>query len=55
VGLDPRHEYPGMGLHTMRERVEQMRGVLHIESAPGQGVQVRVRLPLPGDRRQPAD
>jgi signal transduction histidine kinase len=51
VGFDPRNRYPGMGLHTMQERVEQMGGALQIESAPGQGAQVRIRLPLPVDRQ----
>jgi signal transduction histidine kinase len=46
VGFDPQGEYPGIGLHTMRERVEKMGGELHIESAPGQGTHVRVRLPV---------
>lgn len=45
VGFDSEAEYPGhVGLHTMRERVEKMGGVLHIESTPGQGTLIRVTL-----------
>jgi signal transduction histidine kinase len=55
VGFDPRDESHGMGLHTMRERVEKMGGVLYIESAPGQGTRMRVRLPLLTEGQQPAD
>ena len=45
VGFDPQHGYPGhIGLHTMRERVEKMGGILHIESAPAQGTRMRVTL-----------
>lgn len=56
IGFDPQREYPGhMGLHTMRERVEKMGGVLHIESAQGQGTQMRVTLSSPQGQRQSAD
>ena len=34
------------GLHTMRERAEAASGTLRIESAPGRGTRVIVRLPL---------
>jgi signal transduction histidine kinase len=47
VGFDPRNEYSGMGLHTMRERVEKIGGVLHIESSPGRGTRVHVALSSP--------
>lgn len=36
----------GMGLHTMRERTEQMRGVFRIESTQGEGVTIRVQIPI---------
>jgi signal transduction histidine kinase len=36
----------GFGLVGMRERVEALRGVLHIRSRPGSGTSVDVRLPL---------
>lgn len=48
VGFDTRQSYPGhYGLHTMAERVEQLRGVCSIDSAPGCGTTVRVEIPLP--------
>jgi signal transduction histidine kinase len=36
----------GLGLQTMRERAELTCGVLEIKSAPGKGMQVRVRWPV---------
>jgi signal transduction histidine kinase len=51
IGFDPQGEYPGhVGLHTMRERVEKMGGVLHIESVQGQGARIRVTLALLQDQ-----
>jgi signal transduction histidine kinase len=38
----------GLGLTSMRERARAMGGTLAIESAPGQGTVVRVRVPLDG-------
>jgi signal transduction histidine kinase len=50
VGFDPQGEYPGhLGLRSMRERAAQIGAALEVESAPGRGVQVRVRVHLPGD------
>jgi len=47
VGFDPQAEYPGhLGLHTMRERVTRLGGTLEINSAPGLGTMVRVRIPI---------
>jgi two-component system, NarL family, sensor histidine kinase DesK len=37
---------PGNGLRGMRERIEAAGGVLRIDSAPGQGTRVNVRVPL---------
>jgi signal transduction histidine kinase len=37
-----------LGLLGMRERAHLAGGQLEIESAPGQGTMVQVRLPLPG-------
>jgi len=47
VGFDPASAFPGhLGLHSMRERVTRLGGVLQIETAPGQGTRIRVRLPV---------
>lgn len=37
----------GLGLVTMRERAEQLGGVLTIDATPGHGVTIRVQAPLP--------
>jgi signal transduction histidine kinase len=36
----------GMGLINMRERTEKLQGVFTLESAPGQGVKIRVQIPI---------
>lgn len=46
-GFDPQAVDPGrQGLLGMRERVELLGGRLSVESAPGQGTRVQVRLPI---------
>ena len=40
----------GVGLMSMRERAEHLHGTLEIDTAPGRGTTVRVRIPL----RRPA-
>lgn len=37
----------GYGLGVMRSRVEQVSGTVSVESAPGAGTVVRVRVPVP--------
>ena len=46
VGFDPLKPYDGMGLDSMRERVESLQGDFSIESAPGQGTKVCVTIPI---------
>lgn len=48
-GFDPEAagQKSGMGLVSMGERARQMGGTLTIESAPGQGTTVTVRVPAP--------
>ncbi len=51
TGFEPecaRHT-PGIGLASMRERVQYVQGEFTIQSAPGQGTVIRLSLPLPGD------
>ncbi|MBI4495068.1 MAG: GAF domain-containing sensor histidine kinase [Chloroflexi bacterium] len=49
VGFDPaalgRGAFPRFGLSTMRERAEAVGGRLEIDSAPGRGTRVTVRVP----------
>ena len=45
-GFDPGGDYPGhLGLKSMRERAERIGAELRIESRPGAGSSLRVRLP----------
>jgi signal transduction histidine kinase len=45
-GFDPASQSRGFGLIGMRERVQSLGGSLSIESAPGAGTTVSVRLPV---------
>lgn len=50
MGFDPQRPSPphaGLGLLNMKERVRLVSGVLEVESSPGQGTTVFVRVPLP--------
>jgi signal transduction histidine kinase len=42
----PDHLHAGVGMASMRERAEELGGTCVIESRPGMGTRVRVRLPL---------
>ena len=49
VGFDAGGAFPGhLGLVSMRERVERLGGTLVIESAPGRGTVLRIRIPHGG-------
>jgi two-component system, NarL family, sensor histidine kinase UhpB len=52
VGFDPAtaREAGGLGLPGMKERVLKIRGRLEIESAPGQGTRVSVKVPTGGEK-----
>jgi signal transduction histidine kinase len=39
-------ETGGLGLHTMRDRVAELGGLLSVRSAPGEGTTIRARFPL---------
>ena len=45
----------GAGVFTMKERVRLVDGVCHIESQPGQGTRVVVKVPVAGDIRDEED
>ncbi len=51
-GFDPSAPFPGhLGLRSMRERATKMGGALTIESLPGQGTCIGVRIPCAFDIR----
>jgi signal transduction histidine kinase len=39
----------GVGLRSMRERVAETRGTIHVDSAVGQGTRIHVEMPKEGD------
>jgi signal transduction histidine kinase len=59
IGFDPDELHPdasdqstgGFGLMGMRERVEQLRGTLLVESAFGEGTTLMVAIPVAPDKR----
>ncbi|HET7783685.1 MAG TPA: histidine kinase [Arthrobacter sp.] len=60
AGFDPAAAAPpsdagGYGLRAMRQRVEQLGGVLSVQSAPGEGTIVAAQLPLPPAGQGTAD
>jgi signal transduction histidine kinase len=47
VGFDPAGAFPGhLGLRSMRERAARLGGTLAIDSAPGRGTHILVRVPV---------
>lgn len=54
-GFDPGEASAGLGLDSMRKRVEEMGGEMELDSSPGQGVSLAVWIPLSalGDKNKP--
>jgi hypothetical protein len=46
-GMQPVPGNRGLGLIGMRERVEALHGTLAVDSAPAQGVRIRLAIPVP--------
>jgi signal transduction histidine kinase len=47
AGFDPDRPHRGSGLHHIRDRVSELGGTVVIESAPGRGAALTVRVPVP--------
>ncbi|VGO20875.1 sensor histidine kinase [Pontiella sulfatireligans] len=45
-GFDPNAATGGWGVKNMRKRAEEMGGILHIQSAPGKGTEIRLSIPF---------
>ncbi|NLG95882.1 MAG: sensor histidine kinase [Chloroflexi bacterium] len=45
-GFNPSAPRKGMGLRSMRERIEAQRGRLEIDSAPGKGTRLSITIPI---------
>lgn len=48
-GMDPARATRGLGLLGASERAAALGGELHLESAPGKGLRLSLRVPLPAD------
>jgi signal transduction histidine kinase len=46
AGFDPTQARQGLGLDNLRQRAEQLGGEARIESVPGEGTLISIRLPL---------
>ncbi len=46
VGIDPGKQTGGMGLHSIKTRIESMNGRFSIESDPGKGTTALIELPV---------
>jgi signal transduction histidine kinase len=46
AGFDITIKHPGNGLKNIRHRIEELRGVLGVESAPGKGSRFVYSIPL---------
>ena len=46
VGFDIQKQYAGIGLESMQERVESLEGNFGIQSEPGNGTRISVRIPI---------
>ena len=47
TGFDPAAPHAGSGLAHIRDRVAELGGTVHIDSAPGRGAALTVRVPVP--------
>ncbi|MBX2965547.1 MAG: tetratricopeptide repeat protein [Cyclobacteriaceae bacterium] len=45
-GFDPAEVKPGNGLRNMADRAKAMNAIIHRESSPGKGTQIRLEIPL---------
>ncbi len=52
VGFDPATRKEGLGTHSMKERARLANGTLSIDSLPGEGTHVTVRVPVKGEQRE---
>ena len=48
VGFDPEKAEldRGYGLPNIKERAERLEGVLHLDSAPGEGTRLHITIPM---------
>jgi len=47
TGFDPAAPHAGSGLAHIRDRAAELGGTVHIDSAPGRGAALTVRVPVP--------
>jgi signal transduction histidine kinase len=53
-GFDPEHARPGgLGLNSLKQRAREMGGEMRLESTPGKGTLIELRVPLKSVQRSP--
>jgi NarL family two-component system sensor histidine kinase LiaS len=56
IGFDPEEKkHTSYGLVSIRERVNEIGGSMHIISAPGKGTRIEIRVPIMREEREMAD
>jgi len=45
-GFDMNQKAKGLGFRSMRERIGSIRGILQVQSAPGQGTRLTIQIPI---------
>jgi ligand-binding sensor domain-containing protein/signal transduction histidine kinase len=46
IGFDVNRKNESMGLRSIRERISSVRGVVNVQSTPGQGTRIQIQIPL---------
>ena len=53
-GFDPERARPaGLGLNSLKQRAREMGGEMRLESSPGKGTLIELRVPLKSVQRSP--
>jgi signal transduction histidine kinase len=53
-GFEPGRQVSGMGMRNLRQRTEALHGTLDVDSAPGTGATIAVRIPLTSPPPKPS-
>lgn len=56
IGFNIDHEKESMGLRSIRERINSVRGMVQVQTSPGEGTRILIQIPLKkaeNERKQP--